>query len=470
MNYQDKIRGMNQIMNTKNKFKSTLLLATGALLIGVTAIQATTANAATTTATASTKTTTAKTATTKRYDAQITTPKSLASGYQIYSNVPGTKNTTGVATTTTDSTKYNNQYVRVMQTQKTKTATYAQIRYNGKILGWMNVNGLKQVSFKSIAQATMQKYDAIGTVLVSHNKSLTPTIVNNGYANMLHSTKNTSDGSVVYPLASLQNTMTGAMIQQLINAKKITATTTLSKYYPKVAHSKTITIQQLLTMTSGIKGTIKTPDDQVTEDQAYTNAVKALTSTNKHTFTYSDINYVLLAGIISQVTGKSYTQNLQSRILNKLGMKNTYIVNENQPEFTAIKAVGYNNANNNDYQNSQAVSYPTLSSLPGAGNVLTTPTDYYKFVLGLQNGKVLTTKGYQALTGYSTKYSGGMYVNQNTVKYNNGSYTGTGFNTGYYASDGNQKVVVALLNQSPLKNKMTPATFLNKMNTIATYY
>lgn len=151
-------------------------------------------------------------------------------------------------------------------------------------------------------------------------------------------------------------------------------------------------------------------------------------------------------------------------------MKNTYIVNENQPEFTAIKAVGYNNANNNDYQNSQAVSYPTLSSLPGAGNVLTTPTDYYKFVLGLQNGKVLTTKGYQALTGYSTKYSGGMYVNQKTVKYNNGSYTGTGFNTGYYASDGNQKVVVALLNQSPLKNKMTPATFLNKMNTIATYY
>ncbi|MCW4399686.1 SH3-like domain-containing protein [Lentilactobacillus parabuchneri] len=138
-------------MNTKNKFKSTLLLATGALLIGVTATQATTANAATTTATTSTKTTTAKTATTKRYDAQITTPKSLASGYQIYSNVPGTKNTTGTATTTTDSTKYNNQYVRVMQTQKTKTATYAQIRYNGKIFGWMNVNGLKQVSFKSIA-------------------------------------------------------------------------------------------------------------------------------------------------------------------------------------------------------------------------------------------------------------------------------------------------------------------------------
>lgn len=225
-------------MNTKNKLKATLLIAAGALLLGISTTQPTSASAS---ATASSTTSTTK-STSTRYDAQIITPKSLASGYQIYSNVPGVKNTTGTPTTTTDSSKYNNQYVRVMQTQKAKSVTYAQIRLNGKILGWINANALKQTSFKAIAQATMQKYNAVGSVLVSHNKSLQPTLVNNGYANMLHSTKNTSDGSVLYPLASLQNTMTAAMIQQLINTKKLTATTTLSKYFPQVAHSKTITI------------------------------------------------------------------------------------------------------------------------------------------------------------------------------------------------------------------------------------
>lgn len=77
----------------------------------------------------------------------------------------------------------------------------------------MNANGLTKVSFRAVAQATMQQYDAIGSVLVSHNKSLTPTVVSNGYANMLHSTKNASDGTTVYPLASLQNGMTGVIIQ-----------------------------------------------------------------------------------------------------------------------------------------------------------------------------------------------------------------------------------------------------------------
>jgi CubicO group peptidase (beta-lactamase class C family) len=471
MNNINKLMGMTSIMNTKNKLKTTLLIAAGALLLGVTATQATTVNAATTTTASSTKKTTSTTkANTKRYDAQITAPKSLASGYQIYSNVPGTKNTTGTPTTATSGSKYNNKYVCVMQTQDSGSATYAQIRYNGKILGWMNTNGLTKVSFKSIAQATMQQYDAIGTVLVSHNKSLTPTIVSNGFANMLHSTKNASDGTVVYPLAALQNTMTGVIIQKLINAKQLTPTTKLSKFYPQIAHSKTITIQQLLTMTSGIKGNVKTPSDLLSEDDAYDNAIKSLTSTGKTTFKYSDINYVLLAGIISKVTGKTYTQNLQSRILNKLGMKNTFIVNETQPTMPAIKAVSYTLNGSSDYQNSQSVSYPTLSALPGAGNVLTTPTDYYKFVLGIQNNKILTPNSYKKLTGYSTKYSGGMYVNQKAVKFNNGTYTDTGFSTGYYASDGNQHVTVTFLNQSPLKNNMTPAQFAQKMNNIATYY
>lgn len=122
-------------------------------------------------------------------------------------------------------------------------------------------------------------------------------------------------------------------------------------------------------MTSGIKGTVKEPSDQLKEDDAYTNAIKSLTSTGKTSFKYSDINYVLLAGIIAKVTGKTYTQNLQSRILNKLGMKNTFIVNDVQPTISAIKAVSYNLNGSSDYQNSQSISYPALSGLPGAGNV-----------------------------------------------------------------------------------------------------
>lgn len=63
-----------------------------------------------------------------------------------------------------------------------------------------------------------------------------------------------------------------------------------------------------------------------------------------------------------------------------------------------------------------------------------------------------------------------MYVNQKGVKSNTGTYTDTGYSTGYYASDGNQHVTITFLNQSPLKNNMTPAKFAQKMNNVATYY
>ncbi|GHP14188.1 hypothetical protein YK48G_16130 [Lentilactobacillus fungorum] len=404
-----------------------------------------------------------------RYDAQIVNQPTIAKGYPLYNSGPYD---TSASTTSADAngSQYNNDYVRVMQTKTTKTGSYVQLRYFNKMIGWMNAHGIKSATLSQIALATMKQSDAIGTALLAPSGSKKAITVSNGFADLAHNTPNNGDGSVVYPLASLQKAMTGAMIQQLIDSSKLSASTTLAKYYPSVPYSKNITIKQMLSMTSGLDNTDITPDDQMTENQAYNSVVKRLKSTNSHQFDYSDANYILLAGIITKITGKSYAANLQTRILDKLGMKNTLIVDDQSPDTKAVVAMGYVGNNKTNYTGTHAVSMPRLSAIPGAGNLLSTPSDFYQFVLGLQNGQILTAKQYQQLLSYGSVYSGGFYVTQKGIKYNNGSFGGTSFHTSYYARNDNYHLALVFTNQGPLANNVSTKTFAQKMYDVATYY
>nr|WP_252893158.1 class A beta-lactamase-related serine hydrolase [Lentilactobacillus otakiensis] len=157
---------------------------------------------------------------------------SLKSGYNLYASGPY-NTSAGNVRAVANGSKYNNDYVRVMQTKTTKTGSYARLRYFNQYLGWMNVHGIKRVSFTQVARGTMQQYDVIGTAALEPYTNQPPVIVSTGYADKAHGVLNSGTGSVVYPLASLQKAMTAVMIQQLIDEGKLTASTLLSKYYHK---------------------------------------------------------------------------------------------------------------------------------------------------------------------------------------------------------------------------------------------
>lgn len=401
-----------------------------------------------------------------RYDAQIVKKANAKSAYPIYHFGPYFTSS-NTRTADSNSNNYSNYYVRVMQTKTTKTGTYAKLRYFNQTIGWMNVNGLKPASFSQIAEATMKQYDVSGSAVLASAGNKHTVIVNNGFANTAKKVPNQGDGSILYPLASLQKAMTASIIQQLISAGKLSAGTKLSSYYPQIKGSSGITIQEMLSMTSGLDNTDKTPAKAMTENQAYTSMLNSLTATGMTTYNYSDANYVLLAGIIAKVTKQSYTANLQSRIINKLGMKDTKVVG-NQNLDTSSVALSYVRKGKTDYSNPQTVSLPRLSAIPGAGNLLTTPSDYYKFILGLQNGSVLTASQYQQLVSYGSVYSSGLYVDQKGLKYNNGSFGGQGFHTAYYASANNYHMAIVFENQAPLN--LSAKSFAEKMYQVATYY
>lgn len=401
------------------------------------------------------------------YDAQIVNQKGI--GYALYNDGPY-KTSRRTKTRDANGSSYRDDYVRVMQTKRTKTGSYVKLRYFNKYIGWMYLNGIKKVSFATVAKGTMAQNNFIGSAALISSGETTPTVVNSGYADASKKIDNSSDGTVAYPLASLQKGITGALVEQLISQGKLSPTTKLSKFYPEVPGSNQITVRQLLTMTSGITNAEQFPKSALTEQQSVKQAIDTMKVSNGTKFQYSDDDYVLLAGIISKVTGESYTDNVQSKIFDKVGMTNSYLIGSRTPTLSGTLAKAYTHSGNANYSQPELLSYPRSSAIIGAGNALTTPTDYTRFILGLQNGKILTKKQYQQLLSYSNTYSGGFYVNHKGEVFNSGSFSGINYHTGYYATTGNYHTAIVFSNQSPLTKDLSQRDFTYLMYRVATYY
>lgn len=286
---------------------------------------------------------------------------------------------------------------------------------------------------------------------------------NIGYANF-HMKILNSNQEVVYPNASLQKVMTGAMIVQLINETShskdpVTQNSLLSRWYPNMKKANQITVGNLMTQTSGIIDTkSESYSGKVLSESAAIEATVHRINHNglasKGIFRYNNDNYILLAGIIRKVTGKSYAQNFESRIVRRLGLDSTYMWNTVPGK--RVKAVSYLYSAGKDYKHAKEPKNNLLSYILGAGNIYTTPEDYYKFQQGLQNGKILNASDYHYLTNLKTKngtYSGGLYIQSykhgdGTIKMVYGSLNADNYGNWVELTSGNKKGIIMFLNQT----------------------
>lgn len=268
------------------------------------------------------------------------------------------------------------------------------------------------------------------------------------------------NSKIVYPTGSLQKVITGAMIVQLINEtahtnQQFTQYTKISRWYPTLRNGNKISIGNLLTHTSGITatGTEINRGYNYSEASAVNWVVNNVNDTPERpvgTYFYNNSNYILLAGIIRKVTGQSYEQNFQNRIINRLGLEHTYLYQDIPRAMT--DAISYYSNGGKNYQSPAYVKRTQASQLPGAGNLFSTPMDYYKMIVGLSNGSILSASDFHYLTHLKTKiteYSGGVYLkNNDSLKMAYGNLAGTHFGNWFQMTADNQNGMVLFLNQT----------------------
>ncbi len=214
---------------------------------------------------------------------------------------------------------------------------------------------------------------------------------NLGLANIEKSKKTKSNTN--YRLASVTKQFTALAILMLIEKNKLSFSTVLTDTFDDFPeYGKNITIQQLLSHTSGLldyENLMK--DDRMVPilDHEVLLLMKQQDST-KFTpgsqYDYSNSAYAVLSQIIEKKSGKTFKKFIESEIFKPLKMKNSAVYTKNSK--IKHRAYGYTIKNDSIIFSDQSIT----SSVQGDGGIYTSIDDYIKWDQALKNNKLISSE------------------------------------------------------------------------------
>jgi CubicO group peptidase (beta-lactamase class C family) len=197
----------------------------------------------------------------------------------------------------------------------------------------------------------------------------------------------------VFDIASISKQFTAMAILLLEKEGKLDIKDPAYKYIAELPRYEkgNPTIEQLLNQTSGIKevdhylGVIDLWfNDYLSQSQMMNiiTKVKDLRFKPGEYFYYSNANYILLASIIEEVSGETYSDYLQKEIFDPLKMEDT-MVKDDIYKIIPNRAIGYLEDEGHFYK-----THFHSVKFAGDGQILTNPTDMHKWHLNLRNSKI----------------------------------------------------------------------------------
>lgn len=229
-----------------------------------------------------------------------------------------------------------------------------------------------------------------GSVLVAKKGTI---LLDKGYGYRNATNKVLNDEKTIYQLGSVTKQFTAAIILKLQEEKKLDVKDKLSKYFPAYPKGDSITIEELLTHTSGIYNYTNNADFMAKEVTNPSNREKimALFKDKPLDFSpgtgwnYSNSGYALLGYIIEMVANKPYEEVVRKYIFSPLQMTHSGF------DFTHLKsnekATGYFKLDN-----ANAAPAPIVDSSISfsAGAIYSTTDDLYRWHKALEANTILT--------------------------------------------------------------------------------
>ncbi|WP_125583671.1 serine hydrolase domain-containing protein [Levilactobacillus cerevisiae] len=252
----------------------------------------------------------------------------------------------------------------------------------------------------------------VGTALVMHSGKA---IYEQGFGYARVSEQKKNGLNSVYQLASVQKSFTAGLIMKLAAEQKLSLTDPLSKYYPQIRGAKQITLRDMLDMKSGLS-LEAFPNTLNSEDGMIKFILNHIISQPRDIgkWNYAPVNFMLLAGIIQQVSGESYRQYFTENITEPWHLNHTGFV-FNMAHKKAFSQ-GYQNNNQADVGTSYDAKYPESRASMlyqfGTGQVYMSAHDLFVGERNMLLGKLYPQSDVNVLLapGSSSMYGGGAYV------------------------------------------------------------
>jgi CubicO group peptidase (beta-lactamase class C family) len=255
----------------------------------------------------------------------------------------------------------------------------------------------------------------------------------------------------VFQLASISKMFTGIAVMKLVEEKKLSVKDPLDKYFPGFPYPGT-TVEHLLTHRSGLPNYLYFYYKYAKGDSAaFTNARVLQLLNEKHPlpyfrpgkrFQYCNTNYVLLALLVEQLSGRPFTHFMKQEIFEKAGMSHTSLYHplDTLPHQT----FAFTNRN-------KQYGTDIFDGVYGDKGVFSTTGDMLLFARALFEGKIiasvnLATKP-KVPTKYGQYYGYGFRINPNqgdTIVFHNGWWHG--FRTAFHYRKRDKTTIVVLSN------------------------
>ncbi|MEV7625105.1 serine hydrolase domain-containing protein [Actinoplanes sp. NPDC089786] len=213
-----------------------------------------------------------------------------------------------------------------------------------------------------------------------------------------------------FRIGSNTKTFTAALVLQLVAEAKIGLDTPAVYYLPKFGLDRRITVRMLLQHTSGLFNFTGEYYDDGTVVPGIPWAGKEWVDNRFHTYrpeelvrfalsnpprfepgtdwNYSNTNYVLARLLIEKVTGRSYADEMQRRILRPLGLRDT-VVPGTSPEIRGPHAHSYYRYEDAGQWKTVDITRQNPSWISSAGDMISTTEDLHTFFSALLGGRLL---------------------------------------------------------------------------------
>jgi len=252
----------------------------------------------------------------------------------------------------------------------------------------------KKVSLKldSVFNRFNKRQDFHGSVLVAKNGKL---IFSKQYGYADFSKRIKLDNNYTFQLASVSKQFTAASILILFEKGLLKLDDKVTKYYPDFPYED-ITIKHLLNHTSGLPQYFWLAEHEWKNDKAPTNTemMKMMAEyklpryfKSGSRFDYSNTGYFVLASLVEKISKKSYRNFVEEHIFKPLDMKNSYIYRFEQDGIEDNQLYGYR-----IYRGWRHIKIPGTvnDAITGDKNVYSTVDDLFKWINGLNAGKIIS--------------------------------------------------------------------------------
>lgn len=202
-------------------------------------------------------------------------------------------------------------------------------------------------------------------------------------------------------MGSVTKSFTAAALLKLVDEGKANLNDSIGKYLPTYKNiNPKITIRQMLNHTSGVSDYLNEnedfgnlvntmPDSIWSADTILTYFVKPKNFNPGASWSYSNTNYLLAGKILETIEQKPWYVVVREKISIPLGLNHTYAYPSENLESEPFSHVFLDTDGNGISEDLNTINIPIeglFSAASSAGNLVTTPEDLNKFMVGVLDG------------------------------------------------------------------------------------